>query len=67
VAGVAAALLLVGSNPSSNPRGIHLPGLPAKAQRQYEHILRSGRRRYGRRAKQVAARTVRKQYTRRAA
>jgi NlpC/P60 family len=62
VAGVVAALLLVGSNPSSNPRGIHLPGLPASAQRMYERIVATGRRRYGGRAKEVAARTVRKHY-----
>jgi len=44
----------------------HLRGTSAKRQRQYEHIkksaLRSGR--YGKRAKEVAARTVMKQKSR---
>lgn len=42
----------------------HLRGVGSKEQRQYEHImegaLRSGR--YGKRAKEVAARTVMKQH-----
>ena len=43
-----------------NPRGKHLTGdVSAKAQRAYEDILASGKR-YGRRAKSVAAATVRK-------
>lgn len=47
-----------------NPGRQHLPGLPAVAQREYEHILQGSRAtgRYGKRAKEVAARTVRKQY-----
>ena len=48
----------------SNPGGVHLPGLPKKAQREYEDILRESRAtgRYGKRAKEVAARTVEKRY-----
>ncbi len=47
-----------------NPKGKHLPGLPAKAQREYEKILKSAKAsgRYKGREKEVAARTVRKQY-----
>lgn len=46
------------------PRGRHLAGVGTKEQRQYEHIKRSAQRsgRYGRRAKEVAARTVMKQH-----
>ena len=42
------------------PRGKHLRGVSSKEQRQYEHIKKSAQRsgRYGRRAKEVAARTV---------
>lgn len=38
----------------------HLRGARSKEQRQYEHIKRSAQRsgRYGKRAKEVAARTV---------
>jgi hypothetical protein len=38
----------------------HLRGVSDKEQRQYEHILESARKdgRYGKRAKEVAARTV---------
>ena len=41
----------------------HLRGASAKQQRQYEHIKKSAQKsgRYGKRAKQVAARTVLKQ------
>jgi hypothetical protein len=41
----------------------HLRGASSKQQRQYEHIKKSAQRsgRYGKRAKQVAARTVMKQ------
>jgi|SRR5882672_824878 len=48
-----------------NPKGQHLPGLPAKAQREYEDILKSARKsgRYKGREKEVAARTVKKQYS----
>ena len=47
-----------------NPGGVHLPGLPAIAQREYEDILKSSKAagRYKGREKEVAARTVRKQY-----
>lgn len=34
------------------------PGFTAKEEREYKAIVKSGRRRYGRRAKEVAARTV---------
>ncbi len=42
----------------------HLPGVGAKEQRQYEHIKESAQEsgRYGKRAKEVAARTVMKQH-----
>jgi len=45
-----------------NPKGKHLAGATAKQQRQYEHILESAKEygRYGKRKKEVAARTVRK-------
>ena len=41
----------------------HLRGASAKEQRQYEHILEGAKEegRYGKRAKEVAARTVNKQ------
>jgi hypothetical protein len=44
----------------------HLRGVGEKEQRQYEHILVSSKKegRYGRRAKEVAARTVMKQHQR---
>lgn len=44
----------------------HVRGVGKKEQRQYEHILQSARRsgRYGRRAKEVAARTVLKHHKR---
>ena len=44
----------------------HLRGASAKEQRQYEHIKESAQRsgRYGKRAKEVAARTVMKQHER---
>jgi hypothetical protein len=46
------------------PRGRHLRGVSRKEQRQYEHIKDSAQRsgRYGRRAKEVAARTVLKRH-----
>jgi hypothetical protein len=42
----------------------HLKGVGKKEQRQYEHILENSREdhRYGKRAKEVAARTVLKQH-----
>jgi len=44
----------------------HIRGVSSKEQRQYEHIKRSAQRsgRYGKRAKEVAARTVLKQHKR---
>jgi hypothetical protein len=46
------------------PRGKHLRGVSSKEQRQYEHIKASAKKsgRYGRRAKEVAARTVMKSH-----
>jgi hypothetical protein len=48
------------------PGSKHLRGATKKEQRQYEHILGSARKsgRYGKRAKEVAARTVMKQHSR---
>jgi hypothetical protein len=45
------------------PKGKHLRGVSSKEQRQYEHIKESAEKsgRYGKRAKEVAARTVLKQ------
>jgi len=46
------------------PAGKHLRGVSSKEQRQYEHIKRKAQKsgRYGKRAKEVAARTVMKQH-----
>lgn len=46
------------------PRGKHLRGASRKEQRMYEHIKQSNQRsgRYGKRAKEVAARTVMKRH-----
>jgi hypothetical protein len=46
------------------PVGKHLRGVSNKEERQYEHIKESAERsgRYGKRAKEVAARTVLKQH-----
>jgi hypothetical protein len=46
------------------PEGKHLKGVSAKEQREYEHIKESAERsgRSGKRAKEVAARTVLKQH-----
>jgi hypothetical protein len=46
------------------PRGKHLRGVGPKEQREYEHIKESAEKsgRYGKRAKEVAARTVMKQH-----
>jgi hypothetical protein len=46
------------------PKGKHLQGVSAKEQRQYEHIKESAEKsgRYGKRATEVAARTVLKQH-----
>jgi hypothetical protein len=48
------------------PRGKHLRGVGSAEQRQYEHIKESAQKegRYGRRAAEVAARTVMKQHKR---
>jgi len=48
------------------PRRKHLRGVSRKEQRMYEHIKRSAARtsRYGRRSKEVAARTVLKYHRR---
>ena len=42
----------------------HLRGVSSKEQRQYEHIKKSAQKsgRYGKRAKEVAARTVMKEH-----
>lgn len=49
------------------PRGKHLRGATSKEQRQYQKIKKSAQRsgRYGRRAKEVAARVVMKQRAKR--
>ena len=46
------------------PGSKHLGGVGSKEQRQYEHIKESAQAsgRYGKRAKEVAARTVMKQH-----
>ncbi|HTL70085.1 MAG TPA: hypothetical protein VL404_02220 [Candidatus Eisenbacteria bacterium] len=46
------------------PGGKKLRGVGSKEQRQYEHIKESAQKsgRYGKRAKEVAARTVMKQH-----
>ncbi|MGH9396997.1 MAG: hypothetical protein ACRD18_09135 [Terriglobia bacterium] len=46
------------------PKGKHLRGVGSKEERQYEHIKQSAERsgRYGKRAKEVAARTVMKMH-----
>ena len=46
------------------PEKKHLKGVGEKEQRQYEHIKESAERegRYGKRAKEVAARTVMKEH-----
>ena len=50
------------------PRGKHLRGVSAKEEREYEHIKKSAQKsgRYGKRAKEVAARTVMKQHKKKA-
>lgn len=47
------------------PRDKSLKGVSVKEQRQYEHIKESAEKsgRYGKRAKEVAARTVMKQHS----
>ncbi len=46
------------------PRGKKLQGVSKKEQRQYEHIKKSAKEsgRYGKRAEEVAARTVMKKH-----
>lgn len=46
------------------PKGKRLRGVSSKEERQYEHIKKSAQKsgRYGKRAKEVAARTVMKQH-----
>lgn len=46
------------------PRKRHVRGMGSKEQRQYEHIKKSAQKsgRYGKRAKEVAARTVMKRH-----
>lgn len=46
------------------PQGKHLRGVSQKEQRQFEHIKQSAVKsgRYGKRAEEVAARTVMKQH-----
>lgn len=46
------------------PAGKHLRGVSDKEQRQYEHIKESAEKsgKYGKRAEEVAARTVMKQH-----
>ena len=46
------------------PKGKHLRGVGGKEQRMYEHIKESAEKddRYGKRAKEVAARTVMKMH-----
>lgn len=48
------------------PKGKHLRGASSKEQRQYEHIKEKAQKsgRYGKRAKEVAARTVMKEHKR---
>jgi hypothetical protein len=40
----------------------HVRGVGSKEQRMYEHIKKKSKRRYGKRAKEVAARTVLKHH-----
>lgn len=46
------------------PKAKHVRGVSGKEQRQYEHIKKKAQKegRYGKRAKEVAARTVLKQH-----
>ncbi len=48
------------------PEKEHIQGVGQKEQRQYEHIKQSAQKegRYGKRAKEVAARTVMKEHKR---
>jgi hypothetical protein len=57
-------LFVLGKEVRIMPGRKHLKGVGKKEQRQYEHILQSARKsgRYGKRAKEVAARTVLKHH-----
>jgi hypothetical protein len=44
------------------PKGKHVRGVGNKEQRMYEHILKGAKKRYGKRAEEVAARTVLKHH-----
>ncbi len=46
------------------PQGKGLKGVSPKEERMYEHIKESGKKRYGDRAEEVAARTVMKKHGR---
>ena len=50
--------------PNTMPEGKHVRGVGPEEQRQYEHIKESAEKsgRYGKRAKEVAARTVMKHH-----
>ena len=52
------------SNHITMPKGKHLRGVGEKEQRQYEHIKESAEKtgKYGKRAEEVAARTVLKEH-----
>lgn len=43
----------------------HVRGVGGKEQRMYEHIVEGSKKRYGKRAKEVAARTVMKHHKQR--
>jgi hypothetical protein len=57
-------LFALGKEVRIMPGRKHLKGVGKKEQRQYEHILQSARKsgRYGKRAEEVAARTVLKHH-----
>lgn len=44
------------------PKGKYLNGVGDKEQRMFEHIKKSGQKKYGERAEEVAARTVMKHH-----
>jgi hypothetical protein len=56
--------MINGSEECDMPQRKHLRGVGNKEQRQYEHIKEQAQKsgRYGKRAKEVAARTVLKQH-----
>jgi len=57
-------MALSSSEEAAMPARKHLRGAGKKEQRMYEHIMETARSRYGRRAEEVAARTVMKQHKR---